>query len=202
MLNLNVEIMQNYFTFFLTCYKLWQSCLWMVLSDIYLKYVKNKIITYLKINPKVDFPDLLKAVIKSKNNTFSSVLDGTPAERNSNYFDPVLRRQLYKNKPALQPFETWYKKQLKFQQESLQPRVESSKDSNDFKVSDLVLSVYKRTRMDRGWSRKHTRDLYRVERVITAHGRPFSYKLRDVASNELVEGGGVVRKCRCVPFSF
>ena len=158
------------------------------LVDIYMKYIKTKIISYLKIYPTANFPNLLKAVLDSYNHTFSDKINGKPAELNSNYFDPVLRRRLYKNQPALQPFETWFKDQLKLQSRSLKPRTGELKNRDDLRVSDLVFVLYREKRLQRNWSRKTERILYRVARVVTAHGKPFTYQLRDVMTNELVPG--------------
>ena len=158
------------------------------LLDAYQKHIKTKIITYLKIHPEADFPSLLKAVIKSQNNTFSQVLKGTPSEFNSNYFDPLLRKRLYKNHSALQPFETWYKEQLNLQRKAFQPRLKNLKNRDDFCVSDLVFVLFRKPYLQRNWSRQNTHQLYRIERVHTAHGKPYSYQLRDVMTNEIVPG--------------
>ena len=158
------------------------------LLDVYLKNIKTKMISYLKIHPTASFPTLLKAVIKSYNNTYSDVLKGKPADLNSNYFDAILRSRLYKNQPALQPFDTWYKEQLKAQKKSLKTRKGSLRNRDDFRVLDLVFIVYKIRYLQRNWSRQNTRTLYRIERVVTAHGRPYSYQLRDCMSQEIEPG--------------
>ena len=158
------------------------------LLDIYLKQIKTKIITYLKIHPKASFPSLLKAVIKSYNMSYSDVLKGTPAQFNSNYFDAILRHRLYKDQPALQPFKTWVKEQLKAQKKSLEPRRGPLKNRDDFRVLDLCFIAYRDKKIHRNWSRQYARDLYRVERVVTAHGSPYSYQLRDVMTNQIMPG--------------
>ena len=70
------------------------------LLDAYLKSIKTKLITYLKIHPQASFPPLLDAIVQSYNNTYSDIIKGKPAELNSNYFDAKLRQKLYKDKPA------------------------------------------------------------------------------------------------------
>ena len=83
--------------------------------DIYVKYLKTRIISYLKMHPKKNFPEVLHQALTSYNETYSDLLQGTPASLNSNYFDPILRARLYKHHPKLQPFEEFYKNQLRLQ---------------------------------------------------------------------------------------
>ena len=63
------------------------------LVDIYLKHLKTKMVTYLKINTDTPFPKLLKDVVESYNNTRSDLLQDTPRNLNSNYFDAILRQR-------------------------------------------------------------------------------------------------------------
>ena len=67
------------------------------------------------------------------------------------------------------------------------------RNNDDFRVSDLVFVQY-RKKLQRNWSRRTEQDLYRIERVLTSYGRPYRYQLRDVMSNEIVDGyfGGEV----------
>ena len=88
----------------------------------------------------------------------------------------------------LQPFETWYKQQLKAQKKSLRPLKSPFRSRDDFRVLDLVFVFYRTPYLQRNWSRKNTRALYRIERVITAHGKPYSYQLRDCMTQEIVPG--------------
>ena len=67
------------------------------------------------------------------------IVQGTPASLNSNYFDPILRARLYKHHPKLQPFEEFYKNQLRLQKKSLKPRKGPPRSRDDFRCNDLVM---------------------------------------------------------------
>ena len=147
------------------------------LLDAYVKHLKTKIISYLKIHPQADFPEVLAAAVKSYNETYQNVLKGSPASVNSNYFDPLLRERLHKHHPKLQPFETWYKNQLFLQKRVLEPRKGPPKSRDDFRINDLVmLTDYPVTTKltKRNWSRRTKLALYRVERVDTSQ-KPFRW---------------------------
>ena len=125
--------------------------------------------SYLKLHPDANFSDLLSATVKSYNQTYSKVLKGSPASLNSNYYDPILRERLYGKHNRLQPFEHWYKDQLKLQRRSLQVRTGPLQNNNDYRVNDLVLVQFQSlTKVQkRHWSQRTERDLYRIARVNT-----------------------------------
>ena len=104
---------------------------------VYMRHLKAKIISYLKLHPDANFNALLRDTVKSYNESYSKVLKGSPSSLNSNFFDLVLRERLYGHHPRLLPFEDWYKNQLKFQKKSLKHRKGLPRNNNDFFVNDL-----------------------------------------------------------------
>ena len=134
-----------------------------------MKHMKAKMISYLKAHPQANFKTLLHDTTNGYNHTYSDILKGTPASLNSNFYDPILRERLYGKHPPLQPFENWYKDQLKLQKRSFTPRTARLRNYNDFRVNDLVFVQYDGlTKVQkRHWSQRTERTLYRIARVNT-----------------------------------
>ena len=147
----------------------------MSLLDVYVKYLKTRMISYLKIHPQKNFPDVLNKAVTSYNQTHQKLLQGSPACLNSNFFDPILRACLHKHHPKLLPFDQWYKQQLVLQKKFLTPRKGPPKSRDDFRVNELVMLQHYPIVSDlkrRNWSRRIKKDLYRIERVDTRQ-KPF-----------------------------
>ena len=123
----------------------------------------------MKIHPDANFSRLLRDSVKSYNNSYSKVLKGTPSSLNSNYFDPVLRERLYGHHNRLQPFEHWFKNQIRLQKKSLKSRKGRLRNNDDFRVNDLVLVQFQGlTKVQkRHWSQRTETELYRIARVNT-----------------------------------
>ena len=56
------------------------------LLDTTIRYLKTRMIKYLKLHQESNFPKLLKQSIESHNKTYSNVLKGTPEQFNSGEF--------------------------------------------------------------------------------------------------------------------
>ena len=84
-----------------------------------IRNIKRKFIQNLRKNePRSGWTEkklerALSDVTYSYNNTVSSSHGRTPASVNSSLFDPFLREALYGHQAKLQPFEVFYKEQLK-----------------------------------------------------------------------------------------
>ena len=106
----------------------------MGLLDVTLKHLKTRMIRFLKVHPNTSFTKLLSAAVKSHNSTYTPLLKAAPADVNSNFYDPILRKRLYKDYPKLEPFQTWYLDQLQKQKKSLTKRKTIGvKNADDFR---------------------------------------------------------------------
>ena len=133
----------------------------------------------------------LKDVTYSYNHTVSSSHGRTPISVNSPMFDPFLREALYGHQP-LQPFEVFYKEQLKLRKKANTPDKKADKPnfnegSDQFKKGSLVYIDYVD---DYQVSRKYNvkrGPIYEICEVNTLQ-RPFLYKLRDVHTEKEAYG--------------
>ena len=131
----------------------------------------------------------MKDLVYSYNHTVSSSHQRTPISVNSPKFDPFLREALY-GPQQLQPFEVFYKEQLKLRKKANTPdkkKPNFNEGKDQFRKGDLVYIDYVD---DYQVSRKyHVKrgPIYEVCDVNTLQ-RPFLYKLRDVYSEKEAYG--------------
>ena len=118
-----------------------------------IRNIKRKFIQNLRKNePRSGWTEkklerALSDVTYSYNNTVSSSHGRTPASVNSSLFDPFLREALYGHQAKLQPFEVFYKEQLKLRKKANTPDKPSEKPNfderkDDFKKGSLVYIDY------------------------------------------------------------
>ena len=160
-----------------------------------IRSLKRKFIQNLRKNePRSGWTDkkleqALKDLVHSYNHTESSSHGRMPISVNSPMFDPFLREALY-GPQQLQPFDVFYKEQLKLRKrantpEKKKPNFNEGKDQ--FKKGSLVYIDYVD---DYQVSRKYNvkrGPIYEISEVNSLQ-RPFLYKLRDVHTEKEAYG--------------
>ena len=134
----------------------------------------------------------LQDVVYSYNHSESSSHGRTPISVNSPIFDPFLREALYGPQNSLQPFEVFYKEQLKLRKKANTPDAKEKKPNfnegkDQFKKGSLVYIDYVD---DYQVSRKYNvkrGPIYEISEVNTLQ-RPFLYKLKDIHTEKEAYG--------------
>ena len=118
-----------------------------------IRNIKRKFIQNLRKNEprsgwtRKKLEQALRDVTHSYNNTVSSSHGCTPTSVNSPQFDPFLRAALYGHQAKLQPFDVFYKEQLKLRKKANTPDKPNEKPNfnegkDEFKKGSLVYIDY------------------------------------------------------------
>ena len=134
----------------------------------------------------------LKDVTYSYNHTVSSSHGRTPISVNSPLFDPFLREALYGPRAKLQPFDVFYREQLKLRRKANTPDREEdlpnfNEEKDSFKKGSLVYVDYSDDSHVGGKYNVKRGPIYEVSEVNTLE-RPFLYRLRDPHSKKEAYG--------------
>ena len=170
----------------------------MIFLEGIIRNLKRKFIQNLRNNePRSGWTDkklerALEDVTYSYNHTESSSHKITPISVNSPLFDPFLREALYGPRAKLQPFETFYKEQLKLRKKANTPDPEEDKPNfnegkDNFKKGSLVYVDYADDSHIGGKYGVKRGPIYEICEVNTVQS-PYLYKLRDPHSEKEAYG--------------
>ena len=167
----------------------------MIFLEGIIRSLKRKFIQNLRKNePGSGWTDkklerALQDLVYSYNHTVSSSHGRTPISVNSPMFDPFLREALY-GPLKLEPFEKFYKEQLKLRKKANTPdnkKPNFKEGPNDFKKGSLVyIDFLDDYQVSRKYNVKRG-PIYEIAEVNTLQ-KPFLYKLRDMHTEKETYG--------------